>query len=182
MRILHVISGIDPRNGGPTTALIGLASLQRAAGLDVRVTSTWQEKEAFRSAEQLEAAGVGVQMVGPAHGRLSRHPDLPRLIDQEVGGADVVHIHALWEEIQHQAAGAARRHGVPYIIRPCGMLDPWSLAQRKWKKRIYMALRLRSDLNHASALHFTAELEPRSDGPAATEVRAADRRAQRPSS
>jgi glycosyltransferase involved in cell wall biosynthesis len=159
VRILHAISGIDPRNGGPTNALIGLAAAQRSAGLDVRVVSTWQEKDAIRSAEQLEKLGVGVQMIGPATGALSRHPDIRRLIDQEVAGADVVHVHALWEELQHQAARSAQRQGKPYLIRPCGMLDPWSLSQSRWKKRLYMALRLRRNLDRAAALHFTSELE-----------------------
>jgi len=40
MRILHVISGLDPQNGGPTTALIGMAKSQAAAGLDVRILAT----------------------------------------------------------------------------------------------------------------------------------------------
>jgi len=45
------------------------------------------------------------------------------------------------------------------LIRPCGMLDPWSLAQGRWKKALYLAWRLRSDLNRAAALHFTTGIE-----------------------
>src|SRR5437763_15953717 len=98
MRILHAISGIDPRNGGPTNALIGLTAAQhRAAGLDVRVISTWQERDAFRSAEKLQASGLGVRMVGPARGKLSRHPALEQELVDEVERCDVVHVHAMWE-------------------------------------------------------------------------------------
>src|SRR4051812_47238570 len=115
MRILHAISGIDPRNGGPTNALLGLAAAQhRAAGLNVRVISTWQERDAFRSAEKLEAAGVGVRMVGPARGKLSRHPALEQNLIAEVAQADVIHVHAMWEEMQHRACRVATRLGKPY--------------------------------------------------------------------
>src|SRR5205823_9103283 len=69
------------------------------------------------------------------------------------------HIHALWEEIQHQAATTARGRCVPYIFTPHGMLDPWSLAQGRWKKRLYLAWRLRRDLDSAAAIHFTSERE-----------------------
>ena len=40
MHVLHAISGIDPRNGGSTNALIGLAAAQVRAGLHVRVIAT----------------------------------------------------------------------------------------------------------------------------------------------
>ena len=112
MRIVHAISGIDPQNGGPTSAIIGLASAQVRAGLDVRVVATWQFRDAFQSAEKLEALSVGVRMIGPARGKLSRHPDLAANLEEELKSAQVLHIHAVWEEIQHQAARAACRLSV----------------------------------------------------------------------
>jgi glycosyltransferase involved in cell wall biosynthesis len=81
------------------------------------------------------------------------------MLKARIEKSDVVHIHALWEEPQHLAAQLARRVGIPYVITPHGMLDPWSLSQKKWKKRLYMAWRLRSNLNRAAALHFTTETE-----------------------
>ena len=70
-----------------------------------------------------------------------------------------MHIHALWEEIQHRAARVARELGMPYVITPHGMLDPWSLRQSKWKKRLYLALRMRNNLNGAAAIHYTSDIE-----------------------
>jgi glycosyltransferase involved in cell wall biosynthesis len=90
---------------------------------------------------------------------LSAHPQLAQTVQEAVAQADVCHIHALWENIQHFGARAAERRGVPYIVRPCGMLDPWSLRQSKWKKQLYMAWRLRRNLQRAAALHFTAAAE-----------------------
>src|SRR6185312_14106319 len=118
MRILHAISGIDPKNGGPTNALIGLAAAQVRAGLDVRVIATWQERDAFRSAERLAELKVGVRMVGQAHGKLSRHPDLIPALEEELARADVLHVHAVWEEMQHQACRAAQRMSKPYVVTP----------------------------------------------------------------
>ena len=40
MRVLHVISSLDPKAGGPTAALLGLASAQVRAGLEVGVLAT----------------------------------------------------------------------------------------------------------------------------------------------
>ena len=163
VRILHVISGLDPENGGPTFALVGLAEAQRRAGLDVSVMATWQIKTGFPLAERLRAAGVKVDLIGQASGKLSRHPDLAAAVDRAVANTDVLHVHALWEEIQHQAPRAAQRRGVPYVITPHGMLAPWSLAQgglvHRWGKRAYLATRLRKNLDRAAAIHFTTPAE-----------------------
>lgn len=159
MNVLHAISGIDPRNGGPTSALIGLAAAQVRAGLDVRVISTWQERDAFRSAEKLEALGVGVNMVGPATGKLSRHRDLRTALEREMRTADVVHVHAVWEEMQHQASRAAQRLNKPYVYTPHGMLDPWNMKKSRLAKTIFLGMRVRKNLQHAAMLHFTTEIE-----------------------
>jgi glycosyltransferase involved in cell wall biosynthesis len=159
VRVLHAISGIDPRNGGPTNALVGLAAAQVRAGLDVRVISTWQEDDAHRSAELLKRQGVRVRMVGRAYGKLSRHPELVPALEEELKGVDVLHVHAVWEEIQHQACRAAQRLHVPYVFTPHGMLDPWNMRKSRVMKQLYLALRMRRNLQRASLLHFTTQIE-----------------------
>jgi glycosyltransferase involved in cell wall biosynthesis len=159
MKVLHVISGIDPRGGGPAEALRGLVTAQAANGLNVRVLATFAHGDDLGFAAALQARGVTVRLVGPCRGRLGRHPDLSAAAAEAVAAADVVHIHALWEEVQHQAARTARLTEKPYLIRPCGMLDPWSLRQSRLKKSLYLFWRLRRHLNAAEALHFTSDAE-----------------------
>lgn len=159
MRILHIISGLDPQNGGTTSTLVGMAESQAAIGLDVTVLATWKIRDGIPVAERMRANGVKVIHVGPATGKLSRHPTLAIETDRAVAAADVVHIHGLWEEAQHQAARAAQRHGVPYIILPQGMLSPWNLQLSKWGKRLYLFWRLRKNLDRAAAIHFTCDVE-----------------------
>ena len=159
MRILHVISGLDPQNGGPTTALIGMAESQAAAGLDVTILATWKIPDGLPVAESLRAHGVKVVHVGPARGKLSRHPELAARTDEAIAAADVVHVHGLWEQVQHEAATAARRRGVPYVVTPHGMLSPWNLARSKWGKKLFLWWRVRSDLDGAAAIHFTCDTE-----------------------
>jgi len=159
MRILHLITSISPVIGGPAMAMRGLGRAQVSAGMDVTIVATWMDELSLKTAEEFRAAGMKVHLLGPAKGPLSAHPQLARTVQQAMEQAQVCHIHGLWENIQHFGARAAVARGVPYIIRPCGMLDPWSLRQSKWKKRLYMAWRLRRDLQQAAALHFTAAAE-----------------------
>lgn len=159
MRILHVISGLDPQNGGPTTVLAGLAPAQVAAGMDVTVLATWKIPDGLPVAERLRGKGVNVIHVGPATGKLSSHPMLWGHAVACVAEADVVHVHGLFEDAQHFAAKAARRIGKPYLFTPHGMLSPWNLARNRLAKRFYMFWRLRRDLCRAAAIHFTSDAE-----------------------
>ncbi len=158
MRVLHVISNLDPRAGGTTAAVGAIAEAQQAAGLDVAVVSTSLSDFQSVTTDRLRSVGVDVTIVEP-HGRVRAARILRPILHDLIAQADVVHIHAVWEEIQHQAAAVARRLRKPYIFTPHGMLDPWSMAQSRLKKLLYFELRLRRDLNLASAVHFTDEIE-----------------------
>jgi glycosyltransferase involved in cell wall biosynthesis len=159
LRVLHTIATLDLRAGGPSVALAGLAVAQAQAGIEVSIVTSWRNGDEPESADSLRRSGIRVESIGPGSGPLLRHPKLAPLIRDNVARSDVVHIHGIWEEITHQAAVASRGRGIPYIIRPCGMLDPWSLQQSRWKKRLYMAWRLRTNLNRAAAIHFTTSVE-----------------------
>lgn len=159
MHVLHVISSIDPTSGGPAQALLGLATAQKHAGMHVEVLTSIGKRTNLANVEQLQQAGVRVLTIGPRQRMLRFSRGIASRVDEAVAAATVVHIHALWEQIQHESALASRRHGKPHIFRPCGMLDPWSLSQSWLKKRLYMEWRLRHNLNNATLLHFTSQTE-----------------------
>jgi glycosyltransferase involved in cell wall biosynthesis len=159
MRILHAISGINRENGGPPMVLAGLAAAQVRAGLDVSIAATWTTNPCPDVVADLEAKGIRVTHIGPAKNPMSRHPRTAEILDRLVGEADVVHVHAMWEEIQHLACRAAWARGVPYLVTPHGMLDPWNMSNRPWRKRFYLWWRMRANLNRAAALHFATTIE-----------------------
>ncbi|MCC6547318.1 glycosyltransferase [Candidatus Sumerlaeota bacterium] len=159
MKVLHVTSNIDPLAGGPARALVGLVLAQQRAGLECKVLSTWQGTLNRTFFNVLREASIPVTLVGPCRPPLKWHPDLSTALDQSLGDADIIHIHALWEEVQHRAAAKSRKRSLPYIFRTCGMLDPWSLSQSRLTKKLYLEMRLRRDLNGAAAIHFTSDEE-----------------------
>ena len=153
--------GIDPKAGGPI-AMAGLAAAQQRAGMHVKMLAVTRPGDEVGVARQLESAGVGVTVVGPVKGRKDERRALATgPLDEAVRAADVVHVHALWEEVQYLAARACRRIGRPYVFTPHGMLDSWSLRQRWAKKRLYRWLRLDRELRGAAAFHTTSEAERR---------------------
>jgi glycosyltransferase involved in cell wall biosynthesis len=77
------------------------------------------------------------------------------VIDKAVRVADIVHLHTLWHPLNAIARKACARHGRNYVMMPHGMLDPYSLRQKRWRKRIYLAASERRNLEGASRLIFT---------------------------
>jgi glycosyltransferase involved in cell wall biosynthesis len=169
MRVLHAIWSLSPTEGGPPIALAGFAAAQARAGHIVSVAATWVDGEPPLLADGLRSGGVAVHMVGPCRGRQRRHPELASTLARLVAGADVVHLHGVWDHVQHVAARAARERGVPYVVTPHGMLERYCLAQKWLKKRLYLAWRLARDLRGAAAIHFTSRQEADATGPRAAD-------------
>jgi glycosyltransferase involved in cell wall biosynthesis len=80
-------------------------------------------------------------------------------MQSHVRGFDVLHIHAIFSYFSTRAMQLARKSGMPYLVRPLGQLDPWSLQQSATKKRLYLALTEASNLRGAAAVHCTSESE-----------------------
>jgi glycosyltransferase involved in cell wall biosynthesis len=158
LRVLHVTTSIDPTHGGPSVSLLGQVEAQVAAGMRVSVATCWSDRVP-EVTEQYRKMGVRVEAIGPTHGKLMRHPNIVPLLRTLVREHDVVHTHAIWEEIVHQAARQARREDKPCVMSTCGMLTSWSLRQRIFPKWLFLKMRLLSDLDHAAAIHFTTEGE-----------------------
>jgi len=85
---------------------------------------------------------------------------MARWLRRHVSDYDVIHIHALFSFSSFAAARAARKAGVPYIVRPLGVLNRWSLENRKRliKQWSLAAIEL-PILRGAAAIHYTAEAE-----------------------
>lgn len=159
MHVIHVISGIDAALGGPVAALVGLACAQAADGMQVTVAPVVRSSTLPATAGILKDAGVQVIPLIGSNSPLKQRLSSQRLLRQLLQTGDVVHIYGLWEPIQHRAASICRELGRPYIFEPCGMLDQWALRRSWLKKKLYLALRLRRDLDHAAAIHVSTPWE-----------------------
>ncbi len=82
-------------------------------------------------------------------------------LGKHVAEFDAVHIHGVFSHSCLAAARACRRGSVPYIVRPLGALERWSLRQKPVRKRIALALGARKMLAEAAAVHYTTERERR---------------------
>ena len=72
---------------------------------------------------------------------------------------DVLHDHGVWLPSNHATASVARTNRIPLVVSVRGMLEPWSLGYRAWKKRAAWHLYQRADLCGAKLLHATSNQE-----------------------
>ena len=80
-------------------------------------------------------------------------------LETNVAAYDLVHIHAVFNHACIAAARACSRQAVPYIIRPLGTLDPWSMNQKSWRKKVFWYGGVKGLLASAAAVHYTAKAE-----------------------
>jgi len=74
-------------------------------------------------------------------------------------GAAILHCHGIWDPMYHAAARLARRKDIPMVYSIRGMLEPWALRHKRWKKRLGWMAYQRADLTRAALLHATSEAE-----------------------
>ena len=72
---------------------------------------------------------------------------------------DLVHIHALWSPILHRTFVWARKNKIPIVLSPHGMLAPWAMRHKWWKKCVPWHLYQRRDLLRVDMFHATSKQE-----------------------
>jgi glycosyltransferase involved in cell wall biosynthesis len=166
MRILHVVPTYLPavRYGGPIFAVHGLCRALASRGHEIEVVTT----NINGSGKSEVPVGVPVWMDGVQIRyfssnflrRLSWAPSLARALKLEVSGFDVVHLHSVFLWPTWAAGRLARRADVPYLVSPRGMLVKDLIERRSNIVKVaWINLIEKSNLERASAIHVTSELE-----------------------
>jgi len=164
MKVLHVIPSLSQVHGGPTQALALMERALRAQGVTVETASTDDDGPQMRNGkpcgQPLQENGVTRWYFRKQFDFYKLAPDFARWIGQEAGRFDLLHIHALFSFTSSAAARAARRAGVPYVVRPLGTLNRYGIEQRRrWLKPLSLRWVEGPILREAAAVHFTSEAE-----------------------
>ena len=142
LRVLHVVPAVAPRYGGPSAAIWPpVNNLNRIKSVRAEIVATDANGAGGRlsNADLLEDAPVHL-FRRTCSERWKISLGLRKWLRGHAGDYDMLHIHALWSFATAAAARAAERDGVPYILRPAGMLSDYSWHRSAWKKRLYWRL------------------------------------------
>lgn len=160
-RILQVVPYLHPAAGGPVSVVLNYADRLPALGFESPIlTTSWLSPGG--SSEVRERYGAGRELTVAEFDNSFLRASRSRsraLVDAWVGRSDIVHVHGLWHALGWLAMRSARRAGVPFVVHPHGMLDPYSLGVRAWRKRLYWRLIEGANLRAARRWIFTTEEE-----------------------
>lgn len=150
MKTLTFITSISLKGGGPSRSVPMLVKGLAEVGVDITLMT-------FRTDDMnihaLEGTTAKLKVLDPE----TSAKDIEKYILTEK--FDIIQMQSMWAKSYHQVAQIARKHNIPYLITPRGMLEPWSLSQKKWKKKLALLLYQMKDLQKAACIFTTAEME-----------------------
>ncbi|MFM7264422.1 MAG: glycosyltransferase [Cyanobium sp.] len=165
---MHLIPSIGLVRGGPSEAALSMVAALRHQGIEAALASTDDNglgQLDLPTDRWLVHADVPVRLFprwSPplrALREFAWSPALGRWLERDLRQWDLLHVHSLFSWSTSRGMAIARHQRVPYLIHCLGHLQPWSLGQSAWRKRLYLSLVERRNLNGASALQATSPAE-----------------------
>lgn len=156
---VQVVSGLEIAHGGPSYSVPRLNDALIAAGVEGRI---------FADLTPGDLANNGADAVVTFSRRFGNAPflrklhssgDMRRRLLSNHDRFDIVHSHGLWRMPNIYAARAARRHHIPHLISPRGMLSRVALNFSHSSKGLFWLALQKSAVREAACLHATSQSE-----------------------
>ncbi|MDA8736518.1 glycosyltransferase [Opitutales bacterium] len=149
MKVAVLSSSISRLAGGLFYSVRALSTGIAERGSEVSVFSL---NDAHSDEDMLEWGGLSVStnpVVGP--GAIGYSPRLASSVRQFA--PDVIHVHGLWQYTSCVAYQEYRKRGVPYVMSPRGMLDPWAVGNSGLKKKLAAFVYESRNMRDAACMH-----------------------------
>lgn len=151
---LHAVSHLDPKYGGLSAAVPNLSrALSNLGERNISVIG-------FCLPSETNVPGdLDIQTVPLSRLDWLKHRNLGTKFRQWVAQSTGLHIHGLWQQSSAVAGPTARDFDRPYVVSAHGMLESWAMANKRWKKALYMSMVEGANLRGAACLHALTSAE-----------------------
>jgi glycosyltransferase involved in cell wall biosynthesis len=161
MRVLHVIPSVAERSGGPATAIVPMCRALQQNGVEVLLVTT--DAGMNGGGQESHYKGVPAKFFPSQLGESFKYSrPLAAWLNSHIHEFGVAHIHAVFNHSSIAAAHVCRKAAVPYVVRPLGTLEPWSMTQKSMRKRVFWQVAGKAMLRSAAAVHYTTDAEKNS--------------------
>jgi glycosyltransferase involved in cell wall biosynthesis len=157
-QLIHIVDSVANEASGVSYCVPRLCRALAEEGNSVTLMSISDHYRAVQSDYKLETCRQGYAGV-PFLRRLRFSRAMRLKLNERAQDNALFHVHGLWLMPNVYPGIVARRHRVPLVLAPQGMLGPEALAfSRRRKQFMWYALQ-RSAVRAASCLHATSEQE-----------------------
>lgn len=150
MKVLIFLTNIDQDKGGPSRSVPLFVRGLSDIGVNMTLMVIRSEN---MNLHMLDGTSAKIHYISASY----RRKDLEKFVEAEK--FDIIHGQCLWEPLFHMMRKIADRFNIPFILSPRGTLEPWSLGQKRIKKKLAMLLYQRHDLNRCACIYTTATME-----------------------
>lgn len=150
MKLLIFLTNIDQTKGGPSRSVPLLVRGLAEQGVDVTLMAIESND---MNLHVLDGTSVKLHFIPADYKRR----DIESFIRQEK--FDIIHGQCIWEPLFHHVRVIADKIHIPFLLSPRGTLEPWSLQQKKWKKKVARWLYQDKDLRRCACIYTTADME-----------------------
>lgn len=160
VKVLHTIAGLHPDSGGPARTATSLVerlgkcvdisaalATQKLNGDEVYFGELGEDKVDIASSSSVLSLKLGLPL----------YKNLTKLISKMQPA--ILHDHGIWLPVNHTVAKLAREKNLVRVVHTRGMLEPWAMSYRSYKKKLAWLAYQRRDLASAALLFATAESE-----------------------
>jgi len=157
MKILRVISTVNPAAGGPINGLINSTKGLEEMGHEITVLSLDDPDSSW-----VQSFDLNLVCFKPLLKGYSLSFRFKEWLNREVSNYDAVIIHGLWQYHSFTASKICTNKKVPYLLFTHGMLDPWfnkNQLLKTIKKTLYWKLFESQVINGAHSVLFTSNIE-----------------------
>lgn len=168
MRVLHVIPSVGPKRGGPSVAAPAMCGALASHEVTCDLVATNDDGNGILNVP----VGEWTTHAGSRTLFFRRRGNaLPAIREFQIGAGfsnwfsenahnyDLIHVHALFSYLSTTAMCLARKAGIPYVLRPLGQLEAYSLRRRTLKKQLFLRLWDGANIRGAAAIHLTSQRE-----------------------
>jgi glycosyltransferase involved in cell wall biosynthesis len=163
MKILMVVPALGEIYGGPSKSVLDLTETIGKSGVSIDIVATnangyktldvplltWIQKENYRIQYFPYWNFLDYKFTW----------SLTCWLFKNVNNYELVHTNAIFSYPLLPAYWSCQIAKIPYIVTPRGMLEPWALTYKSWKKKLYLFCLETPALQKASAINMLTSTE-----------------------
>ncbi|WP_374521561.1 glycosyltransferase [Hydrogenophaga sp.] len=157
LTVMHGIADLDVTSGGPSRVAVNLTdAISRNISISIGLATQSKAGNKILSANHTAVSRI----TATSKSTLNLALGLPfrELLKDSIkkNKPDLMHNHGLWLPVNYWMSSISLNYQIPMIIQPHGMLMPWALNHRGWKKRLALFLYQHRNLQHANLFIATS--------------------------